>query len=196
MKRFVAIIMIGIAAAAAAGCTSAPTRFYTLSTVTEQPAAEPANYSVSVGPVSIPAEVDRTQIVVRKDPNQVTISEFDHWASPLKEDIARVIARNLIVLLGTTQITTFPQSTAADKSYRCVINILNFDSGLGKAATLDALWKVTSAKDGQVYQGRTTVTEPVGGGDFSAMVAAHSRILGKLSADIAGIIKKMESEKQ
>jgi uncharacterized protein len=195
MNRFAATIIVCLAAASVAGCISSPTRFYTLSSTPVQSAVQQTNYSVSVGPVSVPAVVDRPQIVVRTDPNQVAISEFDRWASPLKEDIARVIARNLIVLLGTMQITTFPQSTAADKSYRCVIDILSFDSELGKAASLDALWRVTSAKDGQVYQGRTTLTEPAQGGDFTAIAAAHSRTLGQLSADIAGTIKKMESEK-
>ena len=134
MKRFVNILISCAIVTSIAGCASSPTRFYTLSP-TAAPAVMPqANYSVSVGPVSVPAVVDRPQIVVRTGPNKVFMSEFDRWASPLKEDIARIIVENLIAMLGTAQVTLFPQSTAAGVSYRAIIDVLRFDSEPGKAA--------------------------------------------------------------
>src|SRR4029077_9099594 len=71
----------------AGGCSTAPTHFYTLSrtapsSATSTPA--PLNVSVVVGPVSIPAVVDLPQIVVTTGPNQVTVDEFNRWASPLQ----------------------------------------------------------------------------------------------------------------
>ena len=54
-----------------------------------------------VGPVSVPAVVDRPQIVVTTGPNQVRLDEFNQWASPLQNNIARVVAENLVAMLGT-----------------------------------------------------------------------------------------------
>ena len=196
MKKFVNILISCICVTVIAGCaSSAPTRFYTLNS-TSAPAAMPqANYSVSVGPVSVPAVVDRPQIVVRTGPNKVFIDEFDRWASPLKDDIARVIVENLVSMLGTAQVTMFPQSTAVGSSYRVMIDVLRFDSEPGKAATLDALWTVSSAKDGRSHRGRTTLAEPTQGVDYAALVAAHSRALGQLSAEIAKTIREFEVQK-
>ena len=98
-------------------------------------------------------------------------------------------------MLGTAQVTLFPQSTAAGVSYRAIIDVLRFDSEPGKAATLDALWTVSSAKDGRSYRGRTTLTETVQGVDYAALVAAHSRAIGHLSAEIAKKIREFEAQK-
>jgi uncharacterized protein len=196
MKKCVNILISCLFVTVFAGCAStSPSRFYTLSS-TSAPAAMPqANFSVAVGPVSVPAAVDRPQIVVRTGPNQVFIDEFNRWASPLKNDIARVIVENLVSMLGTTQVAIFPQSPAANASYRVVIDLLRFDSEPGNAATLDALWKVSSAKEVLVRQGRTTLIEPTQGGDYAALVAAHSRALGQLSAEIAKAIREIEAQK-
>ena len=194
MRRLATILICCIVAALIAGCASSPSRFYTLSP-TGAPAVLPSSsYAVSVGPVSVPDVVNRLPIVLRTGPNQVFVSEFDRWASPLKDDIARVVAENLVSMLGTPQVTIFPQSSAADASYRVMINVLRFDSEPGKAATLDVIWTVNSAK-GQSHRSRKTVTEPTQGGDYAALVAAHSRALGQLSAEIAGMIREIEAQR-
>jgi len=197
MKKFMKILIPLMLAALLAGCaTSSPTRFYTLSAVSEPAAAAPqANYSVSVGPVSVPAFVDRQQMVVRTGPNQVFIDEYDRWASPLKDGIGRVIVQDLVSLLGTGHVTLFPESSAAGANYRAIIDIRSFETEPGKAATLDAGWTVSSAGSGQSYRGRTTVTETARGSGYPDIVAAHSRALGKLSADIAKTIRDMEAQK-
>lgn len=194
MKRSAVIIISFLAFVIVAGCASSPSRFYTLNPTAVPVAEQSAGCSVSVGPVSVPAAVDRLQIVVQTEPNQVYISEFDRWASPLKGDIARVVAANLSSLLGTPQVTVFPTATAADASYRVIIDVMRFDSELNKAATLDALWTVSVMKNGQTQRSRTTVSEPVQGSDYVAIAAAHSRALGKMSAGIAATISEMEKK--
>ena len=195
MRRLVTIVIFCTVAAMMVGCASSPSRFYTLSPTAAQTVPPSSSYTVSVGPVTVPDVVNRLPIVLRTSPNQVFISEFDRWASPLKDDIARVVAGNLVSMLGTPQVTIFPQSSPADTSYRVVINILRFDSELGKAATLDAIWTVNSAKEGKPHRGRTMLTEPTQGDDYPDLVAAHSRALGQLSAEIAGLIREIEGRK-
>jgi hypothetical protein len=192
MKRLHSIVILWALATVMTGCASTPpAQFYTLSPGAKQADAK-ASYSIAVGPVSVPAAVDRPQIVVRTGPNQVTFDEFNRWASPLQSDIARVVAENLASMLGTPSVTVFPQSSGAGASYRVVIDTLRFESVPGEAATLDALWTVRSQKENQSRAGRTTVREPVQGSGYAALVAAHSRALERLSGDIAGVIHAFE----
>jgi uncharacterized protein len=192
MKRLHAIVILWALATVMMGCASTPpAQFYTLSPAAKQADAA-ASYSIAVGPVSVPAAVDRPQIVVRTGPNQVTFDEFNRWASPLQSDIARVVAENLASTLGTPSVTVFPQSSGDGASYRVVIDTLRFESVPGEAATLDALWTVLSQKGNQSRAGRTTVREPVQGSGYAALVAAHSRALERLSGDIAGVIHAFE----
>lgn len=175
----------------AAGCASPASRYYTLSAAIA-PAAASSDLSVAVGPVSVPAAVDRPQIVVTTGPNQVWLDEFNRWASPLQSNIARVVAENLIALLGTPRVTLSPQTVSADADYRAAIEVQRFESALGKAATLDALWTVRRTKDGKSQAGRTTVREPASETGYDALASAHSRAVARLSRDIAEAVRALD----
>jgi uncharacterized protein len=189
MRRPASCILL-FAFVAGAGCASPRSYFYTLNSAAK-PGATRADTSVVVGPVSVPAEVDRSQIVVRLAPNQVAIDEFHRWASPLPDAIARVVAENLAAMLGTPHVTVFSQPTAVGARYRVLVDVLRFESAPGEAAALDAVWTVRSTKDGSTRSGRTTVSEPVPDREYATLAAAHSRALGRLSADLAGAIQAL-----
>jgi len=187
-----------------AGCASPPSRFYTLSSTLASgpPSLLPAlprspsqsgGLSVAVGPVSIPAQVDRPEIVVSAGPNQVRLDEFNRWAAPLADNIARAVAANLSVLLGTPRVTLFPQTSGADAAYRVSIEVQGFESAPGEAATLDAVWSLRRTQDGRSETGRTRVREPAAGAGYDALAAAHSRALAALSRDIADALRTFTS---
>lgn len=190
MRYRATVVILCVLAAALAACSSARSNFYTLSALAK-PAGGSEGISVAVGPVSIPEIVDRPQIVVRAGPNQVDIDEFHRWGSPLSDDIARVVAANLAALLGTPQVSVYPAATGAGARYRVVIEVISFESSPGKSAALDAVWLVRSTKDGASRAGRTTIRELVQEQGYPALVAAHSRALGKMSADIAEAIRAL-----
>jgi uncharacterized lipoprotein YmbA len=189
---FTALAAAGILAVFVAGCGATPaSRFYTLS-ATSAPVAKSSGMSVAVGPVSIPAVVDRPQIVVSEGPNQVRLEEFNRWAWPLQNNIAGVVAENLTALLGTPRVTLLSQSTSGETEYRVLIDVQRFDSVPGQAATLDAVWSVRRSKDGKVETGRTTVREPVQASDYQALAAGHSRAVARLSQDIANAVRALD----
>jgi uncharacterized lipoprotein YmbA len=192
MHRLTAIAAFCIFAGLAAGCASSPvTRFYTLSAAAA-PAATSSQLSVVVGPVSVPAVVDRPQIVVTTGPNQVRLEEFNRWASPLQNNISRVVAENLVVMLGTPRVILFSQPLGVDVDYRAAIEVQRFESAPGEAATLDAVWTVSRTKDGKSQTGRTTVSEVASDKGYDALAAAHSRALARLSRDIADAVGALD----
>jgi uncharacterized lipoprotein YmbA len=179
-----------------AGCSSTPaTRFYMLGPSAEPVAGLRAGYSLSVGPVLIPAVVDRPQIVLQTGPNQVFIAEFDRWAAPLKEAIPRVVAENLSLMLGAQDVAIFPRSGPVDASYRVTIDILRFESLPDKAAVIDARWTVRSTKDGKTESGRAKITEAVRADGYPELVAAYSRALEQLSSQVAKTVREVDGNK-
>ena len=191
MDRLAALAIVCMLAALAAGCASSPSHFYTLS-ATAAPSAASSKLSVAVGPVSVPAAVDRPQIVVSTSANQVTVDDFNRWASPLQDNLARVVAENLVALLGTPRVTLFPQTLAAEVDYRVQIEIRNFESAPGKSASLDAVWTVRRTKDGKTETGRTSAREKVDADGYEALAAAHSRGVARLSQDIADALRMLD----
>jgi hypothetical protein len=178
-------------ALAAAGCSSAPSRFYTLDATAV--AGGPAlRRSILVGPVSVPASVDRPELVVQVAPNRVEIDEFNRWAGPLGDSIARVVATNLATLLGTPDVASGPLASFAP-DYRVTIDVQRFESRANDAVWLDAVWLVKPAAGEPVRSGRTTTSEALAADDYAAIAGALSRALATMSTEIASAIRTAEA---
>jgi len=189
MIRIGSIVIIAYFLIVGNGCgASGPSRFYTLDSTVTPEGTPAASYTVAVGPVTLPASVDRPQFVVQVGPNRVAIDEFNRWAAPLDENIARAVAGNLAALLGTPQVARTP-FVNFDPAYRVTIGIQRFESVPEESALIEAVWIVRKTADGETRSGRTVAREPVQGKGFDALAAAHSRALAKISADIAAAIQ-------
>lgn len=193
MKHLHQLSILIVAAVMAAGCKSTPSRFYTLNATAAGDGTSQANYAVAVGPVTVPAEVDRPQFTVQTTQNQVAVDEFNRWAEPLNSGIARVVAADLATLLGTPRVTGVLLANFKP-DYRVTIDIQNFVSNPGKMVRVDALWVVSAANGGVTLSGHTVAGEPVTDGSYDALAAAHSRALAKVSVDIAAAIREAASK--
>lgn len=187
-KYFQRLLALAFAAVFAAGCASAPARFYTLNATAKSDGASAANYAVAVGPVAIPAEVDRPQFTLQIAPNRVAVDEFHRWAAPLNEDIARVIAGDLATLLGTPRVAA-GSLAGFNPDYRVALEIQKFETAPGKLVQIAAVWVVRKSAGGVSLSGRTTAREPVTADTFEALAAAHSRALAQVSRDLAAAIR-------
>lgn len=171
--------------ALAAGCGTSPSaRYYTLSAPAE-PAREAAGFAVAVGPVSIPAVVDRPEIVVTVGENEVWPDEFNRWASPLADAIGSAVAENLAARLRTPRVALLAQTALDAPDYRVVVDVQRFETVPGSHALVDALYAVRRTKDGAVESGRATRREAVADRSYDALAAAHSRAVAGVSGDIA-----------
>ena len=183
------LLAMFLLAATTLGCGASPAaRFYTLAPTAEPTSAATADYSIGVGPVSIPSAVDRPQFVVQVAPNRVEIDEFSRWVAPLDEAVARVIAANLAALLGTPDVSATPVG-GSRFAYRVAVDVQRFDSILGEGVTLDATWTVRHESLEEPYAGRTLARERAENDSYDALAAAHSRALARVSADVAAAIR-------
>jgi uncharacterized lipoprotein YmbA len=192
--RIARLILIASFTAQALGCASTSARFYSLNSTATATGAPAERATVMVGPVSIPAAVDQPEFVVQVTPNRVDVDEFNRWDAPLNDSIARVVAGDLALQLGSPNVTT-AQLANFNPSYWVTIDVRRFESVRGEAATVDAVWVVrrTTGKQ-KTRSGRTVAREAVQGDSFDALAAAHSRALTTVSSDIAAAIRAEASE--
>ena len=186
------IVTLVLLSAMLAGCgTPLKQHFYTLrASADHEPAATASgDFSVTVGPVTVPDMVDRPQFVLRAAANRVILAEQARWAEPLRSEISYVIADNLRRLLTGVRVLAHPQYANSGAGYRVVVNVQRFDSVLGEAATVEAAWSVSYGVDGAAQGGRSVVREPTGGNSYDDLVAAHGRALAAVSRDIAEAIR-------
>jgi len=203
LRRLIAIVLPCTVAIVAAGCGSTPpSHFYTLSAASapatsaaSTPATASSDLSVAVGPVVVPAAVDRPQIVVAMTANEVWLDEFNRWASPLPNNIARIVAENLVSMLGTPRVTLWPQTLSIGVDYRAAVEVQRFESAPGVAATVEAVWTVIRARDGASQTGRTAAREAASEKSYDALAAAHSRAIARLSQDIADAVRALDGSR-
>lgn len=190
MSRVNRIVFLAAVAAALGACGGANVRidYYALTAPPAHTSAAQSNtLSVHLGPISVPDGVDRPQIVVRRDANQVAIDDTHRWAEPLKDAIPRVLSDALAAELGTPRVLTSHQSASLDFDYRVAIDVQHFDSSATDAHE-DVIWTIRTRGNEPARVGRTVVTEPAAGG-FDSLAAAHSRALAAVARDIAQAIR-------
>jgi uncharacterized lipoprotein YmbA len=176
------------AALLGAGCLgggSAPTRFYVLAPGEVQPMPGGAAISIGVGPVSVPGYLDRPQVVTRPAPDKIELGEFDQWGEPLRDGISRVLAEDLARQMPSARISVFPWRSLDGVRYQVIVDVTRLDGPAGSDLALEARWRILDAAGKEAALKTTRLTEPTGGGGYSATVSAMSRALAALSRDIA-----------
>jgi uncharacterized protein len=196
MGRVASLITAALMTAVAAGCgASPPSRFYNLDSTATPDGAPAARTAVMVGPVSVPASVDQPEFVVQVAPNRVEVDEYNRWIAPLNDSIARAVAGDLAVQLGTPEVATAPMANF-DPAYRVTIDVQRFESIKDQGALIEVVWTVRKTAGGESRSGRSVAREAVQGEGFDALAAAHSRALAKISSEIAVAIRAEAGDQQ
>jgi len=170
---------------------STPAKFYALQPVelSSPGRSLPRDVALAVGPVAIPADIDRAEIVTRDAGNEVSFSEFRRWAGPLAKSIASVMAQNISTLLATDRVTPFTRENIFQPTHRVVISINRYDSQLSKEFLLDATWSIKKLKGSKLLLVQNSIIrESPASSTYEGLVAAQSKALAALSQKIAAAL--------
>jgi uncharacterized protein len=189
-----AVAVLGTAACIG-GRASPATQHYVLSPVIDAPsggtASPAAPLVVGVGPVTLPAYLDRPQMVLRPAPDRIEITEFEQWGEPLRNGVTRVVAVNLARLLPESRVVAFPWRSTEKIRYQVILEVVQMDGPAGGNVALEVRWRALDPSGGQAAVRVLRLSEPAGPG-ADATAAAMSRALGVLSHDIARELKATE----
>jgi len=190
---FKAIICIGLLASFAWGCsgTSNRSNYYLLSTVQNESAGDimgPNEDGVilGIGPVTLPEYVNRFQVITRTSRNEITFSEFERWAEPLKINFIRTFRENLAYLIKTDDIFIYPWPQGTAVEYIVTADVIQFDARPGDSAVLDVRWSLLRGNDRKMLVNKKKrFTTAVQSSDYEALVAALSSSLNEFSREVA-----------
>lgn len=184
------VLIVGVMMLTACGRTP-PAKFYTLQPVEQSSMGRsmPGEVALAVGPVAIPAAIDRAEIVTREAGNEVSFSEYHRWAGPLKQSIASVMAQNIGTLLATERVTPFARENIFKPTHRVVVNINRYDSQLSKEFLLDATWSIKDLGGNKLLLVQNSIIrESLASSTYEGLVAAQSKALAALSQKIAAAL--------
>jgi len=188
-----------------AACSSVvdPTKYYKLSAVPAaaaapaRPATGDNGPAVGVGPVLIAGYLDRNAIVTRTAEGQLDVSMYHRWAEPLEVGVAQTLVDEIGGRLGTERVIVYPWRGRYDRviDYQVGVVVMRFDGTLGRDVTLDARWRIVDREIREIALKRSTITQPVSGGGYPALVAAMNQAVAGLGGEIAAEIRSLPNKR-
>jgi uncharacterized protein len=179
------------------GCASKSPNYYVLNSLQSgAPSAEKAraqnDLTIGVGPVKIPAYLDRPEITTRSAPDSLQFAEFDKWAEPLEKNLTRVIAENLATLLSTDRIGVFPWLNSAQVQYQVTVDITQLERMPDGKVILAARWNILGDQgENMLVIESSRFSIPIESAGYEAIASAESRAVEALSREIAAAVKSL-----
>jgi len=138
--------------------------------------------AVQVLPVSLPADLDTTRLLVRTGPGKVVPLNNERWSGHLSEQIHAALSDRLAARLGLPSVQA--DAPVADASlWRVQVEIQRFESTPQGQAGLEAVWRLRHAK-GSTPLCHTRVQRQSTTTDVAGLVLAHQANIDALAAQM------------
>ena len=143
--------------------------------------------SVAIARPSLPAYLDRQQIVTRDGTGAVRVADNNLWSEPLDSGIARVTGANLSRLTGSTSILPVGDFISLDYTSLLELRVAQFDPDASGNMVLECTWRVQPVRGADVNfrSFRTEVPVAPTLPPMSGRMSAMNEALGRLSREIA-----------
>jgi uncharacterized lipoprotein YmbA len=175
-------------------CTSAPVRYYTLTPPPDKtlPASQ-ISLAIDVRVVHTPPQLNRSGLMVRTGPTEVTLLENERWASPVNDEI-----KNAVRLELQRRLSRMTGLRPAFTKLKLDIDVQHLEAELGRHALLEATWSATiSATDQQSNGARVTTCsfqadEKIRTG-YAGIVEGYQREIAALADAIVAVLSSPAS---
>jgi uncharacterized protein len=137
MRAFHPWLVVAWLAIVGAGCSSAPVHYYTLTPAPEALPGE-TTLAIDVRVTHSPPQLNRSELMVRTGPAEVTLLENERWASPVKDEIKDALRLELQRRQG--RLAGLSPTFA---KLMLDIDVQRFDAELGQHALMEASWSAT-----------------------------------------------------
>jgi uncharacterized lipoprotein YmbA len=178
---------------ALAGCASTPqTEFYTLADFPLPAAAAPLGeppLTVGVGPVKLPAYIDRPEIVLRVSDYKVDLLTFDNWAAPLDQRFPEALISDMQLQMPFARVIAYPPRLPTPADVQIEISVERFDVDASGTAVLIANWWLRGPQARPLpYAGKAEVSANAAENTMAGRVAALSEAVAKLGRKLVGAV--------
>lgn len=171
------------------GARPDPTRFFVLTAV-EKKTDAPIAITFGVDHIDMPEYLLRTEIVSRSASNQISVAEYDRWGEPLRDGFARTLRRDLESELGAGHVFGQPFEQSQLPVMVVDVDVHHLEHMAGQGAMLEAGWTLRERAKGTVIAVHASkITVPAPDKDPGAEVAALSKAISMMSAEIAAAVR-------
>ncbi len=145
---------------------------------------------IGIGEVSLPAYLDKPQVVTRITQGRLQINETERWAGELDKNIQSVVSDNLSALLPQYTFMNAPWDEPVQDRYRIYITIDRFDGDNNGVVTLKGRWSLVDREENKLITGEVIDFTQKGEVGMDGLVTTQSRVLQAMSKQIAQKIRR------
>ncbi len=188
------IMLLAAIGAALAGCSASSPQVTYYSLLGREAATTVDNRNdqlvLSVGPVTIPDILKKSQIATGGTEGRYHLSEYHRWAGNVDREVARALAEQLAGRLGTEQVIIFPGDERREPNLQITVEVLAMDGDLGREAKLTVRWTLVDPQGTRApITRRSQFNEQPAGNGYDAWVTAQQHNIARLGEEIAAVIK-------
>jgi len=191
-------VLLAVLPMVVAGCgTSKPSQLYLLHSLRDSEAgvstsADKIGPAVLIGPVTLPAYLNRAQVVTLAGDHELVLDEVTRWAEPLQENFSRVLVEDLSLLLNTPEVYAFDRRGSTPVDFQIVIDVTRFDTDAKGGAYLTAFWRVVG-KDSKApsIKRKSVFHAAASSAGITPILEAQNRTLTEFSRELAKAIQSL-----
>jgi uncharacterized protein len=168
-------------------CVSTSAHYYTLMSEPEHsaPATVAVPFRLEIG--SIPAQVDRSELVIRLPDGRMAIVDSERWIAPVGDELQNALSVELLRRLGAIS----PSEPTGPRSLFIRLNLDRFESSPYRYALVEASWHL--ALKSPAYNVsvvcRSRAYEQVTG-NYPDLVRGYQRAVAALASEIATVAQE------
>lgn len=152
--------------------------------------------TIGIGPVSIPEYCSRPQMVVWGKDGFLSLAQFDRWAEPLEEAVARTVTQNLLNLVPKANILIFPWSASLMVKYQVVLRILQLECKMNSGIRASLQYLIVDARTKKIVSSSLKEYEQkITENSYSGVAKGISRLCALFSRDIAQSLIRLMQDK-
>jgi uncharacterized lipoprotein YmbA len=164
------------------GCTSAPIRYYTLTSPSDETLpATGAALVIDVRVVHTATQLNRSELMIRTGPSEMTLLENERWVSPIRDEIKEAVylelQRRLSQMAELGPLQAFTKLSVG-------IDVQRLEAEPGRYALLEASWSGNLSGAGSGHTIARTCTfraaEEIRGG-YAVIVERYQREIAALA---------------
>ncbi len=178
-----------------AACTSAPVNFHTLVPASVDAKGTPPSssaYNLNVEVVKIPAQIDRSEMVVRQNNGEIAILNTELWIAPLSDELQSAMSVEIHRQLSATDASG---SHGGPQQISIRIMVERLESAPSRYALIDASWELRTGTTAHPVRVRCTshVYQPVGNG-YIALERGQQLAVAMIADQIATAVRALNAE--
>lgn len=185
------------------GCSvigdSQPTQFYVMSEadnafLTSKRVQVSPDLRLGIGPISIPGYANRAQIVTIGRGAQLKVSDLDHWAEPVQENVERILVGNLSTLISPQQIYPYPVDFHLGAgSLQMTVEIRDMIQTETGMIRLTASWNIKRVQDNELLLRQTKAYQmQQKPDDYAILASSLSALFGYLAVDMMNSVAQYQ----